>query len=375
MHRPLWSDELCSQKMAIEQSSWSQILIGQIHELNNPPLYYVLQKAITSMVSLTFPDDFIKDSQLSVEKRKYFLYVYPKGQILLRLLPDIFMTTAIVLLVRFFWIRDGLVPGLMALLSALSVGMVWRYWVEARPYSLWFLLTLLQSLILIEILSQGLRSSVRVKNYLTLCHCFLAVTVTLGLFQIIIAQIILFLFGQRRLGYHLRAGVLPICIALFYFGMRSLTKLSSSKIFDIATDPVDIISSNFSVEQLSILFFYFLAFFSRRIWNSKNDDQNAWKGLAHLWNLTICFFLSIIFLVYVHWRWAGVHKGTPIYDRHFLFLAALGVVLIPAMFSDLWSRSKGSFFWRGVYLVFFIVILFSQFIKGFADAWFQGYYF
>lgn len=371
MHRPLWSDELCSQKMAIETSSWSGILAGQIHELNNPPLYFLLQKTVTSIIPLSFPDDFIKDSELSVEKRKYFLYVYPKGQIILRLLSDIFMSLAMVLLVRFFWIREGAATALIALFSVLSCGMVWRYWVEARPYSLWFLLTILQSLLLIDILSQDQKSSTRSQRYLIINNCLLALTVSLGLFQIIIGEMTLLLSGRRFRPWSL----LPIAISLFYWAMRSLMKVSPNKFFDLATPPLDMIRANISLEQLALVLFYLLAFILFKVCHKNNGGHTIWKGLVHLPNFLTGLVLSIFFLSYVSWQGHGIHTGIPVYDRHFLFLAALGVVLIPALFSDLWSRAEGSRRWQRIYLLLFIVILISQFLEGFANAWFQGYYF
>ena len=376
MHRPLWNDELCSQKVAIEGASWQELLTGNIHELNNPPLYYALQKIITSVVPLRFPDDFIHDYGFPVERRKYFLYVYPKGQILLRILPDIFMVTARVFLMRFFWIRDGIMAGLIALLSALSSGMVWGYWAEARPYALWFLLTMFQTLFLLEILSQT-GSSGRVKVPLAICNCLLALTVTLGLFQIIIAQMILFVFGQRRLRDHFWQGVLPVCIALFYFIVRSSGNMSPGNMFYFAVNPVEMIRLNLSFEQASLLFFYLMAYLCCRVWISGNYDEvkKIWKGLLHLPNLLIFLFFSILFIVYVYWRWPGTHGGVPIYGRHFLFLSVLGIVLVSSMFSDLWSGAKGSPFWRWIFGIFFIVLLFSQFLEGFANAWYQGYYF
>lgn len=376
MHKPLWNDELSSQRVAIQEGSWGEILTGRIHELNNPPLYYALQKGVTSIIHLSFPDDLIKGLEPPIEKRKYFLYVYPKGQIILRLLPDIFMTTAIVFLVYFFWTTKGVVVGLMALLSALSSEMVWRYWAEARPYPLWFLLTLLQAVFLIEILSES-GSSSRVKFHLAVCHFLLAITVTLGFFQIIIAQAILFLFGQRQLKDYLWAGILPAGVALFFFSIRSPSHLSSSNMLYMAMDPMDIIRQNFSLEQVSLLFFYLMAFFCRRSWvGGRNDNEKeVWKGLVHLPYLLISMLLSALFFIYVYWHWPGAHEGVPVYDRHFLFLSALGVVLVPSMFSDLWSQSRGSIFWRGIFSTFFILLLFSQLIEGFANAWFQGYYF
>jgi len=248
MHKPLWCDEISGQKIDIEGSSWREVVTGRIKGLNNPPLYFVFQKAITSIIKLHFPDDLLKDFQLPTEKRKYFLLAYPKGQIVLRMLPDILMTTAIVFLVRFFWIREGGVVGGIALLSALTSGMVWWYWVEARPYPLWFLLTLLQALFLIEILSAP-KFSGKAKIHLMICNWLLVVTVTPGFIQVIIAQVILFLSGQRQLRSHVLAGVLPVCIAFSFFGIRE-----NKPLFTVI-NPEEIIRLNFSFEQLSLLFF------------------------------------------------------------------------------------------------------------------------
>jgi len=367
MHKPLWCDELYGQKVTIEGHSWDKILTGSLHgEGNNFPLYFVIQKAILSTVKLSLPEHL----EIPAEGRKYFLFVYPKGQIILRLLPDALMTFAIVFLVRFFWTREGIVVGLMALMSALSSGMVWWYWVEARPYPLWFLLTLLQALFLIEILSES-GSSSKAKILLTIDNWLLAASAPLGFIQVIIVQVILFSFGQRHLRYHFWAGILPVGGALFFLSGHSNNPLY------IATNPVEVIRLNFSFEQIALLFFYLMAFFCRQVWVYKNNGlgQRLWKGMAHLPNLALGFCLSIMVLVYVALHWPGGHDGFPIYGRHFLFLSALSIVLVPAMFSDLWSLSKGAPFWRGVFSILFIVLLFSQWLEGFANAWFQGFYF
>ncbi|MBF0571608.1 MAG: hypothetical protein HQL12_07010 [Candidatus Omnitrophica bacterium] len=370
MRKPLWCDELYGQKITIEGSSWGKVLTGRINdEGNNFPLYYVLQKAMMSVIRLPLPDDLGKDFQLPVIHRKYNHLIYPRGQILLRLLPDILMTSAIVLLVRFWWVRQGVVVGLIALLSALSSGMVWWYWVEARPYPLWFLLTLLQALFLIEILSEP-GTSYRSKVYLMAVNCCLAITATLGFIQVIIVQTILFVFGQRRLGYHVCAGMLPVGGALFLLSGRSANPLY------IAMDPMHIVRLNFSYQQLALLFFYLTAFFCRRAWGRRDNgsEKRLWKGLAHLLNLLVGFFLLIAVLVYVSWHWPGRHGGFPVLGRHFLYLSALSVVMVPAMFSDLWSRSKGSPLWQGIFLFFFLMLLSSQLIEEFRYAWICGVY-
>ena len=360
MHKPLWGDEIYGQKITIEGNSWDKILTGRLsNEGNNFPLYYTLQKIIMSVIKFHIP----------VEHGKDYLFAYPQGQIILRLLPDALMTSSIVFLVRFFWIREGIMVGLMALLSALSSGMVWWYWVEARPYPLWFLLTMLQALFLIEILSES-GSAGKAKNHLIICHWFLAASAILGFIQVIIVQVILFLSGKRDLRYHFLGGILPVCTALLF-----LSGHSNNSLF-IGINPVDIIRLNFSYEQSALLFFYLMAFLCRQVWVCKNNghDQRSWKGLVHLPNFFIGFCLSIMILVYILWHNPGGHNGNPIYGRHFLFLSALSVVLVPAMFSDLWSRSTGPF-WRGVFSIFFIVLFFSQFIEGFTNAWCQGFYF
>jgi len=369
-HKPLWCDELYGQKITIEGSSWGKILTGRFdNEGNNFPLYFAIQKALMSAVKLHFPDDLLKDFQLPVENRKYFLLVYPKGQIILRLLPDALMTTAIVFLVRFFWVREGMMVGLMALLSALSSGMVWGYWAEARPYPLWFLLTLLQALFVIAVLS-GEKFSGKIKVRLIIVNWLLAVTAPLGFIQVIFVQEILFLSGQRQLKDYFWAGILPVCAALFFLSGRSHNSLY------IAINPVDIISLNCSLEQIALLFFYLMAFSCRQVWVYKSDgyEKRVWKGILHLPHLLMGLCLSIAILVYIAWHWPGEHDGFPVYGRHFFFLSALSVIMAAAMFSDLWSGSRRSPLWRGIFSIFFIVLLFSQWLGGFAHAWYQGYF-
>ena len=369
MHKPLWCDELYGQKITVEGNSWGNILTGRIIEGNNFPLFFVLQKALMTVIHVDLPNDLAQDFELPMEKRKYNRLLDPKGQIMIRLLPNVLMTTAIVCLVRFFLVRDGLVVALMALLSALSSMMIWCYWDEARPYSLWFLLTLLQALFLMKILS-GEFFSRRSKIYWTMINGFLALAATMGFLQVIIAQVILYFFGQRRLRDHGWAGILPVGAALYLAFNRH-----SDPLF-IAMDPIDIIRSNFSYEQVALLFFYLIAFFFRGAWSNRDVGlaYPSWKGIMQLPNLCSGFCLSVLILGFIHWHWHGDPKGIPVFGRHLFFLSALSMLMVPALFSDLWSNSKGKPFWRVVFGGVFILVLFSQLIEGFTNGWFGGFF-
>ena len=360
MHKPLWCDELYGQKIAIEGSSWGKVLTGRVLDetYNFPPLFYTFQKVVTLVFNFHLPD-----------YGKNFLFVYPKGQIILRLFPDALMTTAIVLLVRYFWATGGIAVGLMALLSALSSGMVWWYWVEARGYPLWFLLSLLQAILLIQALSDPNNSGKSTRG-LIVCHWLLIFTATLWYIQVLVAQLILFVSGRRRFKDHLWGGCLPLCFGLAFFSR------GSQSTFYLSMNPVDMIKLNLSFEQVMLLFFYLTAFLCRAVWIGKDNLhlRKMWKGFLHLPNLFLALGFSITILTYVYCRWPSGQERIAIYPRHFLFLSALGVVLVPAMFSDLWSQSRKPF-WRGIFLVVFVVLLFSQFLEGFSNAWFQGFYF
>lgn len=356
VHKPLWCDELYGQKLTIEASSWKEILLGRTDtEANSFPLYNLLQKAFLLAIHFQLPDEIKQDFMLPTTQHKFTFYLHHRGQILMRILPDVLMSTAIVILVRFFWLRGGLAVAAMALLSSLSCGMVWWYWVEARLYPLWFLLTLVQAVFLLEILTDN-QPAGRLPGRLVAVNWLLAATTALGFVQVALVQLILFCFGRRKFKDHLWAGIFPVGAALLWLSGRTAHALY------LQEDPSVLIKTNFSYELAGLLFFYLIAFACRRSWCS-DDGINAkkvWRGLLHLVYLAGGFGLGILLLAYIAWRWPNANQGIPVYCRHFLYLSALGVVMVPAMFSDLWHRSSGSSFWRSVFLILFIVLLLTQ---------------
>lgn len=369
-HKPLWCDELYGQKVTIEGSSWGKILLGrQDTEGNNFPLYFVIQKAAMSAFHLQLPDDIKKDFLLPTASRKYTFFLQHRAQIIMRIGPNIAMTTAIVFLVRFFWLSDGWVVGLMALLSALSSGMVWWYWVEARLYPLWFLLTVLQSIFLIELLMNNGPSRSGQKR-LAIIHWLLAATTSLGFIQVIIVQLVLFVFGRRNLKDHIWAGALPVMAALFWFSGRLPQPLY------LLESPLVLIQGNLSFELAGLGLFYLTAFAFRRSWSTQDSRQESlkWKGLLHLAYLSGGLCLAVSLIAFIAYRWPNSHEGLPVYCRHFIFLSALGVVMAPAMFGDLWRRSQGRPFWRKIFLILFIVLLLSQMADSFRYVWIAGGY-
>src|SRR5437870_3872485 len=95
--KPLWNDELYTQKYTIESSSWLCILEGKTVEGSNAPLYYLLQKGIESAMQYHLPFSWHDFSDGRIN--------HLPSQALLRASSDIFISISVVLIVWYFWVN------------------------------------------------------------------------------------------------------------------------------------------------------------------------------------------------------------------------------------------------------------------------------
>lgn len=202
--KPLWNDEAYSQYRSVQGVSYAQILMGGVPEGNVCPLFYVIQKVVTDVSGYALPDPW--DGRVVTDVKAQWIY---------RVAPNACMALAMTLIFYFFARHYSWCWGVYALMLSLSSFMVWAYWVEARPYALWFLLTVLQLMALIKLLSKN--------NFrgwyglLCLSHVLLSLTVFFSIIQITIIMFLWWLAGNRRRASYLFAFVLPLTVGLFYY--------------------------------------------------------------------------------------------------------------------------------------------------------------
>ena len=137
-HKLLWRDEIFTQQSAIDTHSYLDLLTSKIPDGNKNPLFYIIQKAVCDISSFHLP--------VTYSKEQNFIRDIP-SQIILRIPSNIYMSLALALIFYFFARFVSVLAAFYALSVALVSPMVWMYWVEARPYSLWFLLTTIQLLL------------------------------------------------------------------------------------------------------------------------------------------------------------------------------------------------------------------------------------
>ncbi len=205
--KPLWTDEIHTQVNTVERLSYPDILLLEYFpEGNRCPLFYVIQKAAADFFHYRFP--------VSWDKRWNFSDL--RSQVILRVPAVFFMSAALAVIFYFFSRYYGLRWGAWSLAAALATPIVWQYWAEARPYALWFFLTVTQLTVFLRLLSTT-QADGRLWHALILVHVLLALTVIFSAGQIAVVALMLWRHKDRRLAYPLLSAIPPLVMTLFYF--------------------------------------------------------------------------------------------------------------------------------------------------------------
>ena len=215
--KPIWNDEILTQTAAIDKLSYGQIMLGIIKgEGNNHPLFYLIQKATCDLNHYRFPKAWEGE----------YLFSDPRSQMIMRIAPNIFMSLSVILLFYFFSSCYSWGVGLYTLLLAFSSSMTWIFWAEARPYSLWFFLSVVQSLLLLDVIRKR-RFEPLVYRAFVMIHFLLALTAIVSILQIAVISILFwFLIKERRLASYIYLTFLPIGVSAFYYFQSSRFKLA-----------------------------------------------------------------------------------------------------------------------------------------------------
>lgn len=304
--KPLWNDELYSQIYGVEKLSYGQILLGHIPEGNNSPLFYILQKGVCDMTHFQLP--FVWKGQWNVAE--------PSAQLILRLMPNFFMALALTAIFYALAVEYSLWAGGYALLTALSSSAVWVYWVEARPYALWFALSLFQVLYFLRFIRQRDKRP-QTWQKLTVIHIGLSLTAVFGAVQACLVSLLLFGFYEKKLKRYLLILFFPLALGFYYF----LT--APHYVFRLPPDPGALMWANFPVERLWLLVLcgIFALFFDAR------QKKQLSPVLLHYGMLTALFFSAVLGIMVCFALTADPHwKGFVISSRYFIFLAPLGIV-------------------------------------------------
>jgi len=335
-HKPLWNDELHTQINVIEKSSYSKILSGQIDEGNNFPLFYLSQKSFLDIIRYRFPE--IWDGEWRL--------VEPRSQILLRVLPIIFMSVAITAIFQYFR-KYSRLAAIYALGLTLSCINIWAFWAEARPYSLWIMLTTFQCLLFLDWLNQDKPAGRHAEKWLAIINTLLALTVSLSVLQIAIVSIFLWkktkqpnspglpsgpVLSRPRRGLKKYFGltILPLLLCLFYF---SRTPRISFRIYDIRAP----FEANFPPELLAA--FYIAAGFILLLYRREKIAMPV--SLSQFINFVSWYLLAAVaVLAYFKLRCAPGTEGFEVNSRYLLFLTPLSIIAVNQLLSSALKAAK-----------------------------------
>ncbi|VAX35000.1 hypothetical protein MNBD_UNCLBAC01-267 [hydrothermal vent metagenome] len=350
--KPLWNDEIYTQTSSVENLSYKKIIFGKIKEGNNSPFFYLIQKSICDIFRYSLPYEW-KGGEIDDQK----------AQILLRMSSNVFMALSVTIFFYFFSRYYSLGFGIYALLVALSSFMVWYYWVEARPYSLWVFLTTVQSLVFLRILKN---SSYCLLSWhsLAVINILMAVTSFLSIIQIFIVSLVLWVFKEKRWKAYLWMTVFPLCLLFFYYFHAPKYK------FWIADDGImPLIYSSISEMRLVLIItcivlggiFYFK--------KSKVDSIFLGvdvRGYAAFFGFVLVGTFGV--LLWLMWKDSGGLEGFSVTTRYFIYLTPVGIIANVLCLEQLVKIFKNNF-----WMVTNIIIIFSgiagiEFVKN--SIWF-----
>lgn len=352
--KPLWNDELYSQVQGVEKLSYVQILLGHIPEGNNSPLFYVLQKIVCDLAHFKLP--FVWDAQWSVAD--------PQGQLILRLMPNFFMSGALAVIFYVLAVEYSWAAGFYALLTAFASGAVWTYWVEARPYALWFMLSAVQLLYFLQFIRQPNQRK-KIWQRLIFVHVFLSITAIFGAVQVFVVSLILLKFYEKKLVRYLGMLFFPLALAFFYFFN------APHYVFGLPKDPLSLIFANVPVERALFLFCCGILAIGFD-YNYKKERSSTLLSCGILYGLLfgasaaimICFALTAV----------ADFDGFLISSRYFIFLAALGIIGTTVFLFELLERVAGRT-WMAINLFTLAWgLLLSRFLKVILEVFTSGVY-
>lgn len=308
--RPLWNDELYTQINTVGALSYADVWAGKSIEGNNTPLFYVIQKALCEGMGCELK-----------EKWNSEWFVQDAGaQIRLRLLSNVFMSTAIAVL--FFGVAS-LYPlpwAFMTLALFLALPATWLYWAEARPYSLWVLLTVLQSILILKLFKAG-SGLVLDLMLMGVMNILLSMTITLGMLQACVASAVLWLFRKGRWFIHVGLMGVPLAIGWFY--------LESSPKFKLwfMDGPERLVLDNVPLEYWALMILcYCLVLFSGV--KDRTKRQKVWSEDAFFFFAGGISVLAMALLGYLKANAGLGPEGFAISSRYFLFLIPSSVIAV-----------------------------------------------
>lgn len=306
-NRPIWNDERYSLVSSTFHTRYDQILAGKIEEGNNSPLFYLLQKAQAHLFNFQ-----LKESWGILEWDGIDGY----AQVFLRMQSILCTALGLTVLFYFFATSYSVGFGVYALGVGLTAFMLWFHWGEARPYSLWLCLSIIQMVLLIHYFKTTVKESTL--NGLIVVHLLLALTATLSMIQILAAYMMIWLAGHRTIRNAIFSMMIPLSICGFYYFSAPKYK------FFFQDGPLALINANIPKDRLLIIGVACCMAGIEYIRQKKFVFHEAAKMFA----FALFMFLGFgVVLLKMHYDAVPQHSF-QISARYFLPLTALGIVLV-----------------------------------------------
>lgn len=336
--KALWNDEYYSLVSSTLGRSYGDIVTGKVSEGNNSPLFYLLQKIQCDMFRYRPPQAWIEG---------HWGGVHRYDQVFLRLQPVACTAAGLALLFLFFYTRYSLLAGIYALGVGLSSYMVWVHWAEARPYSLWWCLSLVQALLLLKYWENLGRDKGRYLSMLAGTHVLLSLTTTISILQLLTASLLLWCLGMREVRRYVWLIVIPAVICVFYYAQAPKYD------FYFVNGPMSLINANIPKDRLLVIA-GFLAFCFFK-WRGKKmaDIAGVWPyGLFTLGLLCLNGILLVKLKLSQH------EPGFQVSNRYFMVLTAVGTVATALFSIHLYRAVKRPVVKAMLGMVFMALLLF-----------------
>lgn len=312
--KALWNDELYSQVYVVEKLSYSQILAGHVSEGNNSPLFYVLQKVICDVTQYTVP--FVWNGEWSIAE--------PRGQVILRIMPNLFMSLALAAIFYIFATQYSFLAGIYAFLTAIFTLTVWQYWAEARPYAAWCCLTTFQALYFLKFVlaAKANQKDALVRNWrnLSIVHILLSLTAVFGAVQAFIVSILLYTLYEKALIKYLMMLFVPLLFGFFYF------LHAPHYVFGLPSNVMLLILENIPADRLLLIVVCVISAIGFCVWQKNHREGFVVARYAALATLMIVAALGIMMCLSLTAD-AG-WQPFVVSSRYFIFLAPVGIVSV-----------------------------------------------
>jgi hypothetical protein len=304
MRIPIANDEYYSINSSVSHTTYGAMWAGKIGEGGNAPLFYFLEKLQFNAFGYQPPVAWSED-------------VYsPKDKIFIRFQSVLYVSLSLCALFWYFARRYSLLMGFYSVAVAVSSFIILSHWAEARPYPLWFALSMAQSLLLLEILNPQNIKRQKLWGWLILVNILLAVTTSLSMVQITASAIILWLAGERNVLRHLQIFLLPLTICLFYYFR------SPKYDFFFVDGPLALINANIPKDRLVIIGLFTGVFLYMN--GSISAFLKKYEGRFLIFTALMLFFFSLVlFKLKLH---SVAQQGFQLSSRYFIALAPVGIV-------------------------------------------------